>query len=325
MGTPYYIVARAANGSREGRPRAAISYAVGVMMYEAVTGQVPFDAKIVQRASCSRSCCRPRRPPLTIVPDLDVAFLLDRVQGNGRATSRNRFQTSLAIRRGPSRTGARHRGRRSPFLPSIGKPGRAGNTRARPRALGRERARSSGERARRAGWAQVGPTTFLWEPSGVALSERQKRTIVGPRRNPDVAEGVPKAGAKVPAIAAGRWIRGGRRARRWSVRCVQAEWGSKTETTQAVVATTPEAPKPGGDPPAPPPRSQNRPNPNQSKPNRSKPKPVEAVPSAAPVAGEGRGRAPLLRRPRPRGSREQARGSRAQTGQGPGQAPDFGY
>src|SRR5882762_3560848 len=91
MGTPYYMSPEQANGSREADARSDL-YAVGVMMYEAVTGQVPFEAKSFNELLFKIVLSTPPSP-LAIVPDLDVAFCSIVSKGMARDVE-NRFQTA---------------------------------------------------------------------------------------------------------------------------------------------------------------------------------------------------------------------------------------
>jgi eukaryotic-like serine/threonine-protein kinase len=91
MGTPYYMAPEQAKGSRELDHRVDL-YAAGVILYEAITGEVPFNAdtfnellfKIVLEAA---------RPVEQVVPGLDPAFAAIVNKSMAREPSA-RFQTA---------------------------------------------------------------------------------------------------------------------------------------------------------------------------------------------------------------------------------------
>ncbi|MBK7582824.1 MAG: protein kinase [Myxococcales bacterium] len=72
MGTPYYMSPEQAKGSRDIDVRSDV-YAMGVIMYEALSGAKPFDAETFNELLFKIVLSTP--PPLTeVVPDIDRAF-----------------------------------------------------------------------------------------------------------------------------------------------------------------------------------------------------------------------------------------------------------
>jgi serine/threonine-protein kinase len=91
MGTPYYMSPEQASGSREADHRSDL-YAVGVILYEAVTGRVPFDGETFNQLMFKIVLEEPPHPH-AFVPDLDPAFASLILRAMARDVN-HRFQTA---------------------------------------------------------------------------------------------------------------------------------------------------------------------------------------------------------------------------------------
>jgi serine/threonine-protein kinase len=318
MGTPYYMSPEQANGSREADQRSDL-YSVGVIMYEAITGQVPFDAKSFNELLFKIVLSTPPSP-LTIVPDLDPAFASIVSKGMARDVE-HRFQTAVQFAEAIenwSRTGApvtvppEHRQPGMPGMPGAPMPGA-------PHA-GTPNFGSSGLR----GGVTPGPGGPAVSGSTGQIHKQSAQSWATSQT--DVAAGVPqksKGGIVAVASIAALVVVGGGAFAGYKL----MGSGSNAETTQAVVtptpppakAASPEPPKAPVDPPPPPPAE---PKAADAKPAETAasatPQPANPAPVAAVPAAKARPAAPPPPRPAPQPAKPPAKS------QGPG-APDFGY
>lgn len=91
MGTPYYMSPEQASGSREADHRSDL-YAIGVILYEAVTGRVPFDAGTFNQLLFQIVLSDPA-PAQQVVPELDPGFANLIAKAMARDVD-HRFQTA---------------------------------------------------------------------------------------------------------------------------------------------------------------------------------------------------------------------------------------
>ena len=95
LGTPYYMSPEQAKGSRAVDPRSDL-YAVGVILYECITGQVPFSAETFNEL-IFRIVLESPPPVESFVPSLDPAFTAIIHKAMAREAG-DRFQTAEEFR-----------------------------------------------------------------------------------------------------------------------------------------------------------------------------------------------------------------------------------
>jgi serine/threonine-protein kinase len=105
MGTPYYMAPEQAKGSRDLDHRVDL-YAAGVILYEALTGQVPFNADTFNELLFKIVLEEPK--PLTQVsPDIDPGFAAIVAKAMARDPA-HRFQTAREFQQALGQWGAGH-------------------------------------------------------------------------------------------------------------------------------------------------------------------------------------------------------------------------